>query len=508
MHARPPQPAQRQPAGRGEDAATAPDAGAGRADFLGMLRNASASLLGNLASLPLQLLGFIMVARSLGPAVFGQYSFAQEFSLFAVYAADAGLNVIATREMSARPEKAGAILAEMLRLKLLLSAASYAFFLAVGAPFCGEPGSFAALAGLCLANVLLSSLLLTNGVFRAFGRMGWESVVSLLQAVCFCGFTAFAAYSGAVEPGLSAMVLARLASFLPAVALAYFVACRLAPLRREKGAAGPSPLRQGLPIMLAMLAFDALLRVGFLFLRGWSAPEELAMFSVSTRIVCSLWIIPYIFAGAWLSPLCRCVQAGDMAGFAQSSRELARLLLLLAAPLALGIHMTAEPCVLLLFGAGYGPAAPSLRLLAYSVPVLFLFYWIKTSLEALRRQRSFYLVVGAGLAAGLTANVLLVRAGGAAGASAAYLAGMAVSTGLGLFCVYAACPAQCAGLWATLGRVGCATAAAALAYGLLAPASIPLAGLAACAAYGGALLLLGEPRPGRPAPGKIPPDAV
>ena len=90
-----------------------------------MLKNASASLVGNVLSIPLQFLGFIILARSLGPKVFGQYSFAQELTLFVVYAADAGLNIVATREIARHRKDAGTIHGILLRLKLYLSLVCY-----------------------------------------------------------------------------------------------------------------------------------------------------------------------------------------------------------------------------------------------------------------------------------------------------------------------------------------------------------------------------------------------
>ncbi len=466
-------------------------ANSGGGGLPGMLRNASASLLGNILSIPLQFLGFIIVARSLGPTVFGQYSFAQELTLFVVYAADAGLNVIATREMVRHKESAGAIHGALLRLKLYLSLVCYLVILAVGAALSDSPATFAALAVLGFANLLLSYLFFANGVFRACGRMAWESATGLLQSICFCLFTAFVAYSYLVPGGLLPMTIARLMSFVPVVALALFVSWRLVPPRLASvPGVGLEYLRQGLPIFMAMFVFDALLRISVLFLQAWSTSVELSMFTVSSRIVYSLWLIPYILSGAWLPGMAMSVADAQMKQLGQHALRLIRLLLIMAAPMAMVLHLAAEPITLLLFGPDYRDAIACLRILAYSVPSLFLFYGMKTILEARNQQRLFYFIVITGLIVGLLANALLVRTTGAQGAAWAYFAGLLSCTCLGyLFAGKVLC-------WSTLARsatrIASATAVAALALGLLLPMSLPLALVASGLVYLGGLLLLGE----------------
>ncbi|MBU1042608.1 MAG: oligosaccharide flippase family protein [Proteobacteria bacterium] len=456
-----------------------------------MLRNASSSLIGNILSIPLQFLGFIIVARSLGPAAFGQYSFAQELTLFVVYAADAGLNVIATREMARHRENAGAIHGTLLRLKLYLSLICYLVILAVGAALSDSLATFAALAVLGVANLLLSYLFLANGVFRACERMVWESVTGLLQPICFCLFTAFVAYSSLVPDGLLPMTLARLLSFLPVVALALFVSWRLVPPRRAPApSSGLEYLRQGLPIFMAMFVFDALLRISVLFLQAWSTSVELSMFTVSSRIVYSLWLIPYILSGAWLPGMAMSVAQGQAEQFGQHALRLIRLLLIMAVPMAMVLHLASEPIILLLFGRDYQGAIACLRILANSVPFLFLFYGMKTILEAKHHQKLFYFIVTTGLFVGLLANAWLVRTNGAEGAAWAYFAGLSSSTCLGyLFAGKALC-------WSTLARsatrVACGTVVAGFALVLLLPVSFLLALAVSGVVYLSVLLLLGE----------------
>lgn len=462
-----------------------------RGRLSGMLKNASASLIGNLISVPIQFLGFSIVARSLGPDVFGEYSFAQELTLFVVYAADAGLSIIATREMAQRRQDAGAIHGTLLRLKAYLSLACYLIILAVGAALSDNRDTFTAVAVLGMANLLLSYLFLASGVFRASARMGWESATGLFQPICYCLFVAIVAYSGLVPEGLLPMALARLASFLPVTALALFVACRLVPPRRGEGSrTGRIYLRHGLPIMLAMFTFDALLRMSILFLQAWSTAEQLSLFSVSARIVYSLWLIPYILSGAWLPEMARSVVNNDAAQFKLDSLRLTRILLQLSVPLAMVLYTAAEPIILLLFGESYRESSLILQNLTFSIPFLFLFYGMKSILEASNRQNLFYILVFIGLAIGLAANFLFVREGGAEGASWAYLSGLFTCTCLGyVFAARTLC-------WAVLVRSALRVAGAAITANFtlswLMPVSLVLALSAAGAVYLASLFILRE----------------
>ncbi len=456
-----------------------------------MLKNASSSLVGNLLSVPLQFLGFSIVARSLGPTAFGEYSFAQELTLFVVYAADAGLSVIATREMARRRQDAGSIHGTLLRLKAYLSVACYVAIVAVGAALSDNPSTFAAVCLLALANLLLSYLFLANGVFRASGRMVWESATGLLQPICFCLFVAIVAYGHLTPGGVLPMALARLASFLPATVLALFVACRLVPPRRGEGSgAGRTYLWHGLPIMLAMFTFDALLRMSVLFLQVWSTAEQLSLFTVSSRIVYSLWLIPYIVAGAWLPGMACSIVKKDMLQFNLDALRLTRLLLILSVPLVVVLFIAAEPIIFLLFGESYLEGAVVLQKLTFSIPFLFMFYGMKSILEANNRQNIFYVIVFIGVGVGVAANFFLVAKDGAQGASWAYLAGLSTCTCLGyVFVGKALC-------WTRLARSAFCVAGASLAAGFtlatLMPISLFLGMCASGGVYLGSLLALGE----------------
>jgi Membrane protein involved in the export of O-antigen and teichoic acid len=472
-----------------EIAAAAPK---GNGRLAGMLKNASASLIGNILSIPLQFLGFIIAARSLGPAVFGQYSFAQELTLFVIYAADGGLNIIVTREIARDRARAGVVHATVLKLKVGLSAVCYMTILGVGLVLSDGEQTFAAVAILGLANIMLSYVLTAYGVFRGCERMVWEGVAGLLQPVCFCLFTAFVAYSGVVHSGLLPMALARLASYVPVVALVFIVSLRLAPLSRTTApGAGREFLRQGLPIALLMFVFDALLRCSVLFLQAWATSIDLSMFTVASRIVYSLWLIPYILAGAWLPVMARCAAGRDEAGYAQHLMRLVRLLCIAAAPLTVMLYLAAEPVILLLFGPDYRAAAGVLRVLALVIPFLFLYFGMKTSLEARNRQRPLYAIVLLGLVAALGANAWFVGGGmGAQGAAWAYFCGLSASTVLGYMLIVHDVS------WGTfvlsLVRVGAAAAVAGVTLHLLLPGVLLLALAVSGTAYLASLFLLGE----------------
>lgn len=462
--------------------------------FAGMLKNASASLIGNLLSIPLQFLGFVIVARALGPTVFGQYSFAQELTLFVFYIADCGLSIIATREMVRDKARAGAIHGSLLRLKIVLSTLCYAAILAAGLAMSDSRSTFLAVAILGVSNLMFSYLLLANGVFRASGRMVWESVTGMLQPIGFCVFTALVAYSGLVPNGLLPMALARLGSFVPVVLLALFITWRLVPPRRpDRPGMGKGYLGEGLPIVMVMFTFDALLRISVFFLQIFASNEELGMFTVSARIVYSLWTIPYIFSGAWLPGMTRCVAQRQEEAFSQHGMRLTRLLCFASAPIAVVLYMAATPIILLLFGPNYLPGVPVMRVLALAVPFLFLFYGMKTILEAKNQQRRLYFVVLVGLTVALGANTLFVAPMGAVGAAWAYLCGISASVGLG----YALVAREIAWgrLVVSVARILCGGVAAALTLWLLLPVSLFLGLGASCGVYLMVLFLIRELNP-------------
>jgi O-antigen/teichoic acid export membrane protein len=102
--------------------------------------------------------------------------------------------------------------------------------------------------------------------------------------------------------------------------------------------------------------------------------------------------------------------------------------LLLAVPVAVGGILLAEPLLYFLYGAAFAPAAPALAflLLAQLVSVGSLLEGM--ALSAVGRPRGAFVAAGAGAAALVLGDIVLIPAFGITGAAMALLASTAVAT--------------------------------------------------------------------------------
>jgi O-antigen/teichoic acid export membrane protein len=133
--------------------------------------------------------------------------------------------------------------------------------------------------------------------------------------------------------------------------------------------------------------------------------------------------------------LCRAV---DLAPLRRVSLGLGAV----AAAATVATWLAARPLVVTIYGGRYADSAPVLRLLALSLPLLFVNYALTHQVLAWGGQRAYLWVTVAALAVNLAANLALVPSWGAQGAAVATLVTeVAVSSGCVVALLATAAPA-------------------------------------------------------------------
>ncbi|MAG37331.1 MAG: hypothetical protein CL878_13940 [Dehalococcoidia bacterium] len=379
-------------------------------DDAGLARRVARNTAGPLAASVIERgLGLLLAsyaAKVLGPLGVGAYAVAQNVWLFASILADFGLGTLLTREVARDRPAAAELTASTVGLRLALATACAPAAVLVATIY-GDRAILITV-GLLAAGFFPTAIAgALSAVFAGYERMTTPAAVQLVTGVLTAGL-GFAVLSlgwgivglGAVSLAVSALTAA---AFLWLVRRTYF-APRVALVPRDLRA----QLREAWPLMLNALLNTIFFRSDIQVLEALRGRRAVGHYGIAFRIVDAVGILPSRFVLALFPALSQRSAAGD-ASFLVVYRLAVKLLLGLAAPIAIGITVLAHDLTLLISDARYLPdSAVALQILVWYVPGSFWNGLTQYVLIAVGQQR--WITLGFFLATtfNVAANLLLV----------------------------------------------------------------------------------------------------
>jgi O-antigen/teichoic acid export membrane protein len=346
----------------------------------------------------LHALAFFVLARRTGPAEMGAFGLAQSIALYGVLAVQRGLEIPATLRTVREPERAGALRAALLALRLPVFAGLTLLALAWGDPL------LTAMAGLWLASALQVRWLLL-----ARQHSGAVAAASLLAA------GAFAAAAVAGLP-LVWVAVALSAGELAGAAMLWFAAHT--PLER------PGPLtaevqREAWPYLGALLAGNLLYSLDVFVLGAVKGDREVGLYLAAYRLITAM------------SPVLGALQSSALPYFGQlypdapAARALARRVAArstaVAAVVAAALAASAGWLVPFLYGEAFRPAAGLAPFFAAALVAQVPRMVFRQSLLAFGGQRADLVNVLLAVAVNAALDAVLAPAYGAWGCAVATL---------------------------------------------------------------------------------------
>jgi len=384
----------------------------------------------------------IVIARALAPADMGRYAFLIWLAALLPVVLSLGVPTTITRYTAeavggGRPRAAGALLVRLVRAQAALSLGAAAL-LAATALLPGVSAWWAVpllLTAACVPLLVLhgSAAALLAGLQRfrwqaalGVGQLALQAVLMVLVARHAPGVRGFLA----VQVVVNALALAALAwSGWRAAGAAGIVP----PAPAAPGGLGEGVARYARSVSL-IVVLDAIVwqRTEVAFLQAFSAPAEIAFYALAFGIASQVSRLPYQASIVLFPEFPRLVGAGRGGELAALHATAMRYLVLLGAPLATGLAVTAPLLVRTLYGPDYAPAGLVLALLALGgLPACFAGA-SPAVLHATRREDRLVRqgLLGAGL--NLALALALTPVAGALGAALANVVAQAVGSVLAI----------------------------------------------------------------------------
>lgn len=369
----------------------------------------------------------IYVARVLGTAGYGVYSYALGISGFFAVFSDIGINGILTREGSRNKSSLPAYIATSTVIKVALVCISASVLLIVAPIMTKIPQ---ALPLIPLAAVLLISDSLrdfTSSITRAQEKMEIEAGISIFTNLAITGLGIAILF---VRPSAGMLMTSYTLGSIIGTVGAYWILRRyfVHPIRHFRLDLLKPILVEAFPFAFMGLLSGLMLNSDTVMLGWMTDAKALGLYSAAQRPIQILYIVPGMLSGAVFPVMARlAIEQGDR--FRRVLEQVMVSSFVLAIPIVVGGIALGHSIVLLLFGEQYQGAAVSFLILLTTILLNFPGGLLGNGIFAHNQQKNFLIYMAIGALGNIVFNFLLIPRWGIEGSSVATVISQVLSTG-------------------------------------------------------------------------------
>lgn len=352
----------------------------------------------------LGLIFFILVARYLGAAELGLYTTAITWANLFVLLPRFGLENLVQRDVGQRPETARAYWRHLGLLKTGLTlAALLGLGVTLGMLFRSE---WPVMLAIGIFVCTYSFLEFFNSFFRALGQAAGEVLSRLWFSLTNLGLGAWVLSHGGRLPAVAAV---QLGSSSSALLVAGWLLARFS--RPSPAASYQEPYRElwrrAAPFAGIAVALFCSNQAGTLLLSLTQPETAVGYLAAGLRLFDNLTLLPAAVMGAFL-PVASREHRRSLRAFVLTCRYTLKYLVILGAPLAVGLFCLAQPLTLSLYRAEFLSTVGVLQLLAPALLCSFWNYLGDNMLIARNREQRLFVLAWLAAALHAGANALLI----------------------------------------------------------------------------------------------------
>ncbi|MFQ5739073.1 MAG: flippase [Acidobacteriota bacterium] len=390
----------------------------------------------------------IYLARALGASAYGRIGVAFAFVAYLALVVQAGLDAIGTREVARAPAAATSVWRSIVSLRLVLAILMYGLLVPLA---WGLPDT--ALGGRALA-LAYGGRMLTLAINSAWLLRGREKMRSVGVGIVLQQTLNAAGIFWLIQSSHSPLVLVPLIHVTSELFQAtwLFLAARkdLGKLSgRVDYAQQKRLLREAWPLGVTK-ALRLVFYQGDLLLIAWlSTPEQAGYFLVGQKLIVSLVALSILFYQNTLPAMSRMMTSGlEAANLFR--HDLARFALAATLPVAVVSTVLAQSIIPLVFGAGFGSAAPIFSVMVWTLPLIVVSSGLRQQLVVAGFPRQLMVAEGLAAVAHIASAAVLIPLWGGWGAAWASLSGEVLQNLFLSYCVrhrLGAFPLDRRGMW-------------------------------------------------------------
>lgn len=341
------------------------------------------------------ILGFILsifIARSLGVALFGKYSFALAFTAFFVIFSDFGYHTLLVREVSKDKSQAYKYLSNIISIRIVL-AIIFFILIVILINLMGYPEDTKNVVYLLgFYSILTSFSLIFRMIFRAFEKMEYDGFVGILTNI-----TKFSLGILVLSLGFGLMGLGFAFIFVGVFeVLLSFILCRkkfVNPKMEIDLAFWKDTIKVALPICMAAIFGLIYIRTDTIMLSIMKGDAVVGWYNAAYNLTLGLLPFPDLFMNALL-PLMASYSVFQKKSLKRVYEISFKYLFMLGLPLAVGTTLLADKIIFFFYGSQFSNSIIALQILAWDILLLFLYRCMYYLLISIGQQKQIMKIAG------------------------------------------------------------------------------------------------------------------
>lgn len=355
------------------------------------------------------ILAFVLIpfaTRYLGPEGFGIYALASSIMFFVLLSNDLGINTLVTREVARDVNSADRYYSNSLAVKLAFITIDVVFLMLFVKIFNYSAEANWAILIFAIYGILASIIQLNTSIFRAHERMGFETIVIVLEKLVTTGAGIFVLMKGW---GVLALCWVFVGGGLISILIStgflnkHFFKLKLAfDFKFSK-----QMVRAALPFGISLGLANLYHNIGIILLSAMKDAEVVGWFAAGARLLKFVAIIPTILSIAIFPALSReGIQSKER--FADLFTKGFKYICFLAIPLIAGITIMADDIAKLMFGSEFTNSIVVLRILAWAGGLIFFNVFLAGLFNASNNQKKLVVIQMFATILNLALNLILI----------------------------------------------------------------------------------------------------
>lgn len=355
-----------------------------------------------------------IIARSIGPELYGRYMFGLTYVLMFSVLANFGLESLFIRE-AARDRKNLELIDDIFHLKVALAFATVATVV-VSAQLLQYPAETIRVLYILCAGLffqILSESLLS--IYRSVERMHVTAFASMFFRLISAAIIVVAIYSGIGFNGI-------VAAFSIGNFLVFLLA--LVKVRRDfnllRWVVSPAhwlPLiRRGMPFYMSALLTMFYAKINVFMLSKFVDDREMGLYLAALNLVENLYFIPTAFITSVFPALSR-MHGTSVDSLKNAYSRMTKYLIIATAAVAAGTVLVSEKIVLLIYGNEFGEAVPVLNVLIFLWVLAFFSNFQSSLLFSIHKERIQVRIMVVAVCVNVILNLYFIREYGYMGAA-------------------------------------------------------------------------------------------
>lgn len=348
----------------------------------------------------------VYIARYLKESGFGQYSLVVTIVGFFNIFTDFGLGTIAFREVSKNYTEANKYFNNILFLRICLAVVSF-LFLIVTVNLLHYPPTIKLAIYIYGVTLFTTNIIeLSTSIFNAFEKMEYIAVLKIFLSALTLAMGIFVLKSGY---GLVALVLISVIAGVLTVVLGFLIAKgkMFINISSIDIVFCKKLIRNSFPLMLLGFIGVIYFRIDIVLLSKMKGDADVGLYTVAYKLMDTFMIISNSIVGATFPYLSRYFKT-SFENLSKLFRKLSGILFILGILFAVIVFVLSKQIIVSLFGSSFINSASALRILIWTVPLIYINAVLLYTLIAANQQLKITIIIGIVALVNVVLNIIVI----------------------------------------------------------------------------------------------------